>query len=253
MDYCTYGYMIDNVVLLVSGSLHDRDVGELLEKCHPLGMFDSIGTVAVAQSMAELYQLVLQDTPLGPYFRQRLTAEDLDEMNVELLRSTLYKAYLEDFCRFCERLGGATAEIMRGLLAFEADRRVINITINSLGTELSLDERRSLFPAFGELPPYGHAALGAAQDFDQVRQALEGFPFFRQLLARVSYGEAQMLDKVMFEREVAQCKLAFMQQFHYGSFYCYLKLREQEIRNLMWVSECVAQQQKSGIHDSVVN
>ena len=98
MDYCTYGYMIDNVVLLVSGSLHDRDLGELLEKSHPLGMFDSIGTVAVAQSMAELYQLVLQDTPLGPYFRQRLTAEDLDEMNVELLRSTLYKSYyLEDF------------------------------------------------------------------------------------------------------------------------------------------------------------
>ena len=82
---------------------------------------------------------------------------------------------------------------------------------------------------------------------------MEGFPLFRQLLARVSYGEAQMLDKVMFEREVAQCKLAFMQQFHYGSFYCYLKLREQEIRNLMWVSECVAQQQKSRIHDGVVN
>ncbi|XP_042421673.1 V-type proton ATPase subunit d2-like [Zingiber officinale] len=40
LEYITYGYMIDNVVLIVTGTLHERDVQELLEKCHPLGMFD---------------------------------------------------------------------------------------------------------------------------------------------------------------------------------------------------------------------
>ena len=35
-----YGHMIDIVVLIVTGTLHERDVQELLEKCHPLGMFD---------------------------------------------------------------------------------------------------------------------------------------------------------------------------------------------------------------------
>lgn len=34
--------MIDNVVLIVTGTLHERDVHELLEKCHPLGMFDRL-------------------------------------------------------------------------------------------------------------------------------------------------------------------------------------------------------------------
>ena len=33
----------------------------------------------------------------------------------------------------------------------------------------------------------------------------------------------------------------FAQQFHYGIFYAYLKHREQEVRNLMWLSECIAQ------------
>ena len=41
-------------------------------------------------------------------------------------------------------------------------------------------------------------------------------------------------------------------QFHYGVFFAYMRLREQEIRNLMWISECVAQNQKSRVHDSVV-
>jgi len=36
---CRYGHMIDNVVLIVTATLHERDVQELLEKCHPLGMF----------------------------------------------------------------------------------------------------------------------------------------------------------------------------------------------------------------------
>lgn len=57
---------------------------ELLEKCHPLGMFDSIATLAVAQNMRELYRLVLVDTPLAPYFSENLTHEDLDEMNIEV-------------------------------------------------------------------------------------------------------------------------------------------------------------------------
>jgi V-type H+-transporting ATPase subunit d len=144
MDYCTYGHMIDNVVLIVTGTLHERDVQvrarlppdlspnihssesshivllqELLDKCHPLGMFDSIATLAVASNMRELYRLVLVDTPLAPYFSENLTHEDMDEMNIEIMRNTLYKAYLDDFATFCHSLGGATGEVMGDLLAFE--------------------------------------------------------------------------------------------------------------------------------------
>lgn len=50
-----------------------------------------------------------------------------------------------------------------------------------------------------------------------------------------------MLDKLLYEEEVKRCMACFEQQFHYGVFYAYMKLREQEIRNVMWISECVAQ------------
>jgi vacuolar-type H+-ATPase subunit C/Vma6 len=35
MDYCTYGHMIDNVVLIVTGTLHERDVQVLLSVLPP--------------------------------------------------------------------------------------------------------------------------------------------------------------------------------------------------------------------------
>jgi V-type H+-transporting ATPase subunit d len=72
LDYLTYqkinyryAYMIDNVILLITGTLHDRDTRELLERCHPLGMFDSIGALCVATNVQDLYNTVLVDSPIG--------------------------------------------------------------------------------------------------------------------------------------------------------------------------------------------
>nr|KAJ0204021.1 hypothetical protein LSAT_V11C500264330 [Lactuca sativa] len=70
------GHTIVNDVLIVTETLHKRDVQEILEKFHPLGMFDS------------------------------------SKKN------------------FGTELGGATAEIMSDILAFEANKRAVNITIN---------------------------------------------------------------------------------------------------------------------------
>lgn len=145
---------------------------DLLSKCHPLGMFDSIATLAVATSMRELYRLVLVDTPLAPYFSGCISSEDLDEMNIEIMRNVLYKAYLEDFASFCNKLGGGTATLMGDILSFEADRRAINITLNSIGTELTRDDRRKLYPSLGVLHPYGQQELMASDDLEQARGAL---------------------------------------------------------------------------------
>lgn len=92
-------------------------------------------------------------------------------MNIEIIRNTLYKSYLEDFNRFCQELGGSTAEVMGHILQFEADRRTINITINSFGTELSKDDRARLFPEFGLLYPTVTLKLGKAEDIDSVVSA----------------------------------------------------------------------------------
>ena len=52
-----------------------------------------------------------------------LYPQDLDEMNIEIIRNTLYKSYLESFYTFCKNIGDETADVMCEILAFEADRR----------------------------------------------------------------------------------------------------------------------------------
>lgn len=57
--------MIDNIVLLITGTLHERPISELITKCHPLGTFMQMETLHIASTPSELYNAVLVDTPLG--------------------------------------------------------------------------------------------------------------------------------------------------------------------------------------------
>ena len=57
--------MIDNIILLITGTLHERTITELIPKCHPLGSFEEMASINIASTPVELYNAVLVDTPLG--------------------------------------------------------------------------------------------------------------------------------------------------------------------------------------------
>lgn len=259
MDYLTYGYMIDNVALLITGTLHERDTRELLERCHPLGVFETMPVLCVATNVEELYNSVLVETPLAPYFKNTLSSADLDELNIEIIRNTLYKSYLEDFYQFCITepglAGTPTSELMSEILGFEADRRAINITLNSFGTELSKQDRKKLYPSFGKLYPEGTYMLSKADDVDSVRAAVEGVgeykAFFEQGMggqgSGMAGGQQKSLEDLFYQKEMEVAKSAFTQQFTYTVVFAWVKLREQEIRNITWIAECIAQSQKERI------
>lgn len=262
LDYMTYAYMIDNVILLITGTLHERDTHELLERCHPLGVFDTMPALCVASTVEELYNSVLVETPLAPYFRDCISASDLDDLNIEIIRNTLYKAYLEDFYKFCQSLGGTTAETMSELLSFEADRRTINITINSFGTSLSKEDRARLFPNIGKLFPAGNNILAKADELDQVKAVCDNVPEYRSFFDSSSAsggapggnsGEANadMLEDKMFKLEVQLNRILTITQFQFGIFYAWLKLKEQEIRSITWIAECIAQNARDRISDFI--
>lgn len=234
--------------------MHERDTRELLERCHPLGVFETMPVLCVATNVEELYNSVLVETPLAPYFKNNLSSTDLDELNIELIRNALYKSYLEDFHNFCTSepglVGSPTAELMDEMLSFEADRRAIAITLNSFNAELKKSERQKLFPTFGKLYPEGTLLLSRADDIDGVRAAVEGVTEYKSFFDSGAFGpqgQRRSIEDLFYQREMEMSKLCFTQQFTYAVVFAWVRLKEQEIRNIIWIAECISQNQKERI------
>ncbi|GMH54124.1 hypothetical protein TrVE_jg11630 [Triparma verrucosa] len=274
LDFITHEYMIDNIMLLLKGTMSGRDINDLISMAHPLGLFKestmrSIPTFeSNSKGYADLYQCVLVDTPVGVYFAKFLkeTSQQLgnagevrnvlEEVEIEIIKASLQKFWLEDFYAFCEELGGETAMMMGEILRTRADTHAINVTLNSFGTALNepsmrLSDRKRLYPSFGHLYPHGTAMLVNAHDPDSLGAVVSQFSQYAPAWTVHTSGVDKSIDDAFYERDVHQLELAFEGQMHFACFYAYVKLKEQEIRNLVWISECVLQNQKESINSFV--
>lgn len=267
LEFITYEYQIENVMLLLKGALSGRDINELMEQCHPLGMFKESTMRAIptfesnSKGYADLYQTVLVDTPVGPYFSMFLQEQSskgevrsvIEEVEIEIIKSSLVKYWIEDFTQYVDQLGGDTAALMGEILRSRADAISINITLNSFGTPLNepamrTTDRKRLYPATGHMYPAGSTLLNEVTNEEELGAVLEFFPQYASIWNVHANGNAsKSIDDAFYEKDVQALELAFESQMHFACFYAYVKLKEQEIRNLVWISECILQQQKDEI------
>lgn len=293
MDFIAREKMIDNVCMIIQGALNSKAPVDLQEKIHPLGVFDGMKVIMsetfdVQGGFEDVYNIFLVDSPIGPYFEEYLkeAGRERDEharaglergqvggiltkQDLELMKASLKKAWLEDFYRFTQGCGGTTAEVMGHMLMVEADFRVLLVTLNALNTSMSaseanLQERNSLWPSFGYLYPEGTKELRKAWNESTVRTALEPYAKYLSLYDQVKqFYEAegdggasktsfQSIEDLIYTENVQMFEMSFEQQYHFGVFYAWVKLREQEVRNIRWISNMIVLGTKDRIDDTIV-
>ncbi|MES1911487.1 MAG: hypothetical protein MHM6MM_003909 [Cercozoa sp. M6MM] len=256
-------YMIANVCFLVMSVVRGTDPEKALAALNPIGYFPALRRILAFDSredtLNELYATVLIDTPVAKYFEayfrsQSDSASDsvvnmraaFNEEDISYITQMLQKLWLEDFYRHCsETLSGESREVMRMLLEFEADKRALNIMVNSFDTPLNSDfkrdsDRKALFCNFGRLYPEAIQQFSAVSDRQQLANVLRQYPLHYALWQRAE-AEDKDIEDALFEQEVAFNRHGFDGQSHLASFWSFVRLREQEKRNIFWIVECIHQ------------
>merc|ERR1719473_1419776 len=106
----------------------------------------------------------------------------------------------------------------------EADFRVLLVTMNALNTPLGQAaaklDRDALYPY-----------TQYVKLFDECKDFYES--------GGKKIGATKSIEDLIYVQNVNMYELAFEQQYHYGVVYAWTKLREQEIRNLEWISNMI--------------
>jgi V-type H+-transporting ATPase subunit d len=269
LEFITYEHLIKSISFVISSLIKGSDVETLLPKCHPLGRSPHLKQIMTfenfenADGLVELYRTVLVDTPVAGYFEKYFNSElkseekkdvhDIqkvyNEVEIDIITNMIEKLWLEDFYAYTQSLGGETALIMKELLEFEADKRAINITLNSFMSNLNDPQhratRQSLYCSFGTLyPDATMKEFSTVSNMQALAQKLEPYPVFRELLRRGQDPGTSFQDQLL-AHEVKLNRAAFDGQSHFAAFYAFTKLKAQEERNLRHIFNCIHQRREA--------
>ena len=268
IEMIRHKYMIDNVINIIEGIKNKTDKNVIESRNEPLGFLKEISGLLKLdyKKIEDLYEDVLIDTEVGVYFskflEEVLASSDnknvqtinnfLQALKPEEIKNYLKKIWLEYFYHFCKTLNPTTSEIMEDLLKYEADCQTIQIVYNSLAynNQFQEEERKKVIPYFGFLYPETTNQLIKCNSLESLKQILQPFPDYYELVREIpdpkkvdEFGlqtGLKTLDDVMFKESMKRYSIAFEQQFHFACFYAYIKIKEQEIKNIMLLADMIS-------------
>lgn len=191
------------------------------------GAMEELQGLSACKTFREAEKLYIQNTYLERYFAGVKTKEKIEDNNLQEVMAVVLKNYFDFY--YENRASGYFREIME----IEGDRQIFEICLNGR----SLKNKKDYFPVANTFSERAKARLNDAEHLDDMREIL--CPGAHDLLSFV------------VEKKMHVYAESFRQYGDLSCVYAYFRLKEQEMHNILWIAECIAQDGYDMINDII--
>ena len=222
-------YKIQNFFFLLSSKEYDSDLESSFQKIEPLGYFNELDTLKFCVDMDEVYLYCVKNTFLSNYCEPEMFAKSLGDNDFSVLSTEVRKRHIEKYAK-------TTKTSFLKLLKLEGDKHNLDIVLSTLETDVDRHQKLRWMTNVTSFPQPVCEALARVTEAEELQMALGRVRGYRTLYQELRDSD---LETAFLRREIDAYLSAFEIFNDVTSLYAYLKLKEQEIRNILWVAECV--------------
>lgn len=230
IDFYKEKFQLDNFIYLWACKEESPKSLENALDIHPLGIYPELNFIKVTQSARDTWKFCLENTPLNKYI-EGLSHELLKE-DIQYVRSVLQKRYIELLYEYSKENNYVLSELVQ----FEGDRRIIEILYSTIGSKMPSHRKKSLFPIYSTFTEIHRTLLLNCKTADELNGVLSTHNLHRNII-----GNEKGMEDALIREEIRICNKSFYVYDDPSVVYTQLKLQELEVRNLIFIADCIIQ------------
>lgn len=231
LDYYIDFHKIQNFFFLLQCKLQDPNLEKSFEKIE-IGDFNALRTIKFSKDMDDVQKYCMENSFLKRFGSVRFE-KDFAANNFQVLQALFFKLHIEE----THRSLSDGMEHMREILQLEGDRQIIEITVNTLGSKEMLGKRRtSLFPEVCSMDLKTRELLSHVETYEDMKAVLN-----------TRYDFDTDISSVLIRSELSKHYESFGLYGDLSCVYSYFRIKEQEIKNILWIAECIIQNRRGAM------
>lgn len=242
INFFVESYKIQNFFFLLSCKEYDAELEHSFEKIEALGYFNELDTLKFCASMEEVYLYCIKNTFLANYCSQSMFKKDFQENDFSAASTEVRKRHIERYAR------SARGQFLK-LLRLEGDKHNLDIVLSTLNSEISSQKKLCWMTFVTNFTHSEYRSLAETADIGELQSILGKTRTYRTFCDELKDKD---MSSVFLRREVDAYMSTFDTFNDITSLYAYLKLKEQEIKNILCVAECVIQGRRNILDELMV-
>ncbi|CAD26456.2 VACUOLAR ATP SYNTHASE SUBUNIT AC39 [Encephalitozoon cuniculi GB-M1] len=232
LDYYMDFHKIQNFFYLLQCKLQDPNLGRSFEKIE-IGDFSALRTIKFSNNMDDVQRYCMENSFLKKFEERVRFKKEFSANNFQVLQTLFFKFHIEETYRNLND----DMEHMREILRLEGDRQIIEIAMNTLNSkDLVGRKRMSLFPDVHSMDLRTRELLSHVEGLEDMKSVLS-----------TRYNFDKDISNVLIRAELQKYQESFSMYGDLSCVYSYFKIKEQEIKNILWVAECIIQNRRDAM------